>query len=55
MQGTYSLFITDPLKSLDADHDIVDDAEDINGTTPFQQDWTNYIYLEIDMYSNYLK
>ena len=48
-------FPTDPLKSLDADHDIVDDAEDINGTTPFQQDWTNYKYLEIDMYSNYLK
>tara|TARA_B100002019_G_scaffold15363_1_gene12183 strand:+ start:312 stop:2021 length:1710 start_codon:yes stop_codon:yes gene_type:complete len=48
-------FPTDPLKSLDADHDIVDDAEDINGTTPFQQDWTNYKHLEKAIYSNYLK
>ena len=35
--------------------DIVDDAEDINGTTPFQQDWTNYKHLEKAIYSNYLK
>lgn len=48
-------FPTDPLKSIDADHDIVDDAEDINGTTPFQQDWTNYKHLEKAIYSNYLK
>ena len=48
-------FPTDPLKSLDADHDIVDDAEDINGTTPFQQDWTNYKHLEKAIYSNYFK
>ena len=48
-------FPTDPLKSLDADHDIVDDAEDINGITPFQQDWTNYKHLEKAIYSNYLK
>ena len=45
----------DKLKSLDADHDLVDDAEDINGTTPFQQDWTNYKHLEKAIYSNYLK
>ena len=48
-------FPIDPLKSIDADHDIVDDAEDINGTTPFQQDWTNYKHLEKAIYSNYLK
>ena len=48
-------FPTDPLKSIDADHDIVDDAEDINGTPPFQQDWTNYKHLEKAIYSNYLK
>ena len=48
-------FPTDPLKSIDADHDIVDDAEDINRTTPFQQDWTNYKHLEKAIYSNYLK
>ncbi len=48
-------FPTDPSKSLDADHDIVDDAEDTNGTTPFQQDWTNYKHLEKAIYSNYLK
>ena len=48
-------FPTDPLKSLDADHDLVDDAEDINGATPFQQDWTNYKHLEKAIYSNYLK
>jgi len=48
-------FPTDPLKSLDADHDLVDDADDPNGITPFQQDWTNYKHLEKAIYSNYLK
>ncbi len=31
-----------------------DDQKSLDNAIPFQQDWTNYKYLEIDMYSNYV-
>ena len=50
-------FPEDATKSLDADHDFIDDSEDTNanGTTPFLQDWTNHKHFEKAIYSNYLK
>ena len=48
-------FPIDDSKGLDADHDFIVDTEDINGTTPFQQDWTNHKHLDKAIFSNYLK
>tara|TARA_A100001234_G_scaffold219175_1_gene229489 strand:+ start:280 stop:1995 length:1716 start_codon:yes stop_codon:yes gene_type:complete len=48
-------FPIDNSKGLDADHDFIVDTEDINGTTPFQQDWTNHKHLDKAIFSNYLK
>ena len=48
-------FPIDDSKGLDADHDFIVDTEDINGTTPFQQDWANHKHLEKAIYSNYIK
>ena len=47
-------FPSDPLKSSDLDHDLIEDTED-NDTTVFQQDWTNHKHLGKAIYSNYLK
>jgi len=47
-------FPTDPLKYLDADHDLIEDTED-NDTTVFQPDWTNHKHLDKNIYSNYFK
>jgi hypothetical protein len=32
-----------------------DDQKSLDNAIPFQQDWTNFKYLELDMYSNYVK
>tara|TARA_Y200000002_G_scaffold310677_1_gene267499 strand:- start:180 stop:500 length:321 start_codon:yes stop_codon:yes gene_type:complete len=47
-------FPSDPLKSSDLDHDLIEDTED-NDTTVFQQDWTNHKHLGKAIYSTYLK